>query len=980
MAVRIAKLSPPRATRIHPRASLFRRLDEAARRRAVWVTGPPGSGKTALATSWSARSKGRVLWYQLDAGDGDPGTFFHFVSLAASQVANGSALPRFSTESLEAPHLFARRYFRELGQATAQRLLLILDDYHEIGPDSPMHQALAHGFQELPEHLLALVLSRADPPPAFARMRASELLEVVDGDALTLSLAEARAVAQVRRVGPAVVRRVPELHARSGGWAAGFVLLLAGADGDAAPAGIHLGRSSLRAIADYFDQEVLATADAQARRTLLACSLPRGVTAAGAVRLTGHAEAPAVLEDLARRSYFTTRGETSPPTYKFHDLFRSFLRQRAAAELPEGELNSLRSDAARVLAGEGRMEEALDLALEAGDFAQARDLFLALAPAILHEGRLGAGLEWAARLPEDQLAADRELLYWVGILRFPTSPAAALGMLERAFELSRRAADTRGVWLCWASLVESHAWGLGDARPLDQWLAMLDALTGEFPFPDEEVRVRVIAAVIAGMAERQPSNPAFREWLDQALDLALADVPVPFRVQLGIPLLNYYGWWASGTARGGIISDALQQAVQGAGANPVLTLLWEAFAATMHVHTGQMAKARETAERGLARAKETGLRRWDPLLHMARALTEIIAGDHAATDAVLRDLGEATRDVPPLHRCVFHQMSGIAALVRGQLSAALDHGTAALHCATGTRFAEGACQLTVALATSRMRSEGDIDALRRTLEFCREHAYGQGEAMAALALASEALRVGDLATALDGLREGLAVARRIGHRTHQWLRASEYGELCALALEHGVEPDLVLEIIDACGFAPEGSARFLDSWPRRLKITALGGLSIERDGQPLGAGARAHRRTRELLGLLVAHGPRGARAEALCDALWPESEGDAARSALDTLAWRLRKLLGEPEAVLHREGRFLLNTAKVFVDAWALESLADAAAQGAPAGRVPRDLLLRRAALLAKGELLPGEGEPAVVAAREQLRSKLERLRAESRG
>jgi len=978
MALRLAKLSRPRASRVHPRAGLFRRLDRAVRERVTWITGPPGSGKTALAASWLSERRLPHLWVQLDAGDSDVATFFHYLSLGAERIVRpGSILPRFSPESLEAPDLFARRWFRDLCAAAATPAALVLDDYHEIRKDSPLHGALARGLAELPSQVAPLILGREEPPPAFARLRASEVLEVVGGEELTLSLAEARAIARLREVDEGVLRRVPELHERSAGWAAGFLLLISGAGGRGSRAALRPGRQPHRVIMDYFDQEVLARADATGRRTLLAASLMSRVTSTAAVRLTGHAGAAAQLDDLARRSYFTSRDETLQPTYRFHDLFRTFLRERAEAEIPPEELRALRASAAAILADEGRLEEAVEMAFGAGDEEFAGKLFLAMAPGLVHGGRLETALQWAGRFSEARRRDDPALLYWSGVAGVAVAAPGSHAALSRAFELFQAAGDGRGAWLAWASLVEAHTWGMSDVEPIDPLLDQLDELLARFPFPDAEVRARVVASAILGLVHRQPAHPRLAEWEKEAMDLALSPLPPALRVRVAVPLLLFHGWWATDLARGGVIADSLRPLVEGPRADPVLGVLWHAMAANMRLHAGEAGGAWEEAGRGLDLARSIGLRRWEPLLQMTRALAALRDQDDPGADAALRELGDLGEDAPGLHRCIYHQVSGIAALMRGRPAAAVDHGRAALRNAAGVPFAEGACRITLALALSRRRAGGDLGALREALELSRANRHVQGHVAGALALASEALRVGDAAACLEALREGLEVAGRIGYRTHPWLRREDLAALCALALEHGVMPEVVREIIAVNGLAPAGPARFLDAWPRRLRITALGSLAIERDGASLATSGRAHRRALALLGLLVAHGPRGARTEALADALWPEAEADAARGALDTLAWRLRKLLGEPHAVVQREGRLLIDPALAFVDAWAVEHLAEAApADGAPGGRLGSDARARHVRRLSAGELLPGDDSPVVTAVRERIRAKVERLLA----
>ncbi|TLY59432.1 MAG: hypothetical protein E6K52_11620, partial [Gammaproteobacteria bacterium] len=95
---RLAKLTRPSPTAAYPRTRLFevlRRLIASAP--VVWLTGPPGSGKTTLIADYTARHQIDCLWYQMDRGDADVASFFHFLSEALQQHMGDdhAQLPQF---------------------------------------------------------------------------------------------------------------------------------------------------------------------------------------------------------------------------------------------------------------------------------------------------------------------------------------------------------------------------------------------------------------------------------------------------------------------------------------------------------------------------------------------------------------------------------------------------------------------------------------------------------------------------------------------------------------------------------------------------------------------------------------------------------------------------------------------------------------------------------------------------------------------
>jgi DNA-binding SARP family transcriptional activator len=72
-------------------------------------------------------------------------------------------------------------------------------------------------------------------------------------------------------------------------------------------------------------------------------------------------------------------------------------------------------------------------------------------------------------------------------------------------------------------------------------------------------------------------------------------------------------------------------------------------------------------------------------------------------------------------------------------------------------------------------------------------------------------------------------------------------------------------------------------------------------------------------------GGREVAGAAMCAALWPDSEADAADNALGITLQRLRKILGDERAVIQQGGKLSLDARRCWVDAWAFEALLDRA-------------------------------------------------------
>jgi two-component SAPR family response regulator len=128
------------------------------------------------------------------------------------------------------------------------------------------------------------------------------------------------------------------------------------------------------------------------------------------------------------------------------------------------------------------------------------------------------------------------------------------------------------------------------------------------------------------------------------------------------------------------------------------------------------------------------------------------------------------------------------------------------------------------------------------------------------------------------------------------------------------------------------------------------------------------RKPRELLQALIAFGGTEVSADVLIDALWPDSEGDAAYHALESALYRLRQLLGARDAVRMEGGKASLDRDQLWVDMWEFEDELRRPHDPEVSG-IERIGRLRR---LYQGHFLQHEAEkPWILRARQELRDRL---------
>jgi DNA-binding SARP family transcriptional activator len=190
--------------------------------------------------------------------------------------------------------------------------------------------------------------------------------------------------------------------------------------------------------------------------------------------------------------------------------------------------------------------------------------------------------------------------------------------------------------------------------------------------------------------------------------------------------------------------------------------------------------------------------------------------------------------------------------------------------------------------------------------------------------------------------------------------------LFAAALEASVETDYVCHLIRRYQVrAPFPEAR---NWPWPLKVHTLGRFEVLVDGAPLAFARKAPKKPLQLLKATIAFGATDVPEQKLTDALWPNETGDSAHNSFSVALTRLRKLLGDADAIGLVGGRVSLNRDRVWIDAVALErTLGDAEA----AEDASNEDSLRRAIDYYRGSFLSDDtGEPWTVSLRERLRSR----------
>ncbi len=402
MPVVLTKIKIPlRRKDILRRQRLIDLLHQNIYRKLIFISAPAGYGKTTLLTDFANDVDARVCWYRIDRDDKDIIPFA--LHLIGSIRQNFSEFGKETMAILEAgggvpdPIGLGLELINEMVRYVTDFSVLVLDDYHMVGEQQAVVDLIETLLEYLPDHVRLIMASRSVYGIPAANLYVRNDLATISADEMRFRPEELNELIQDHYSVTLSEDQVDEIAQRADGWIIAILLALRALEQGVKPK----FQQTSSEMYDFLAQEVVELQPEHLREFLTKTSILDEFNVALCNALLQIDDSQKLLQELEERNLFVTRIETEFGTtnYRYHQLFGEFLAQRLSDTEPETKL-ILHHRAADWYLQHEFWEDAVYHKMAAGEQEEAAVWMERLASELFIAGRTSVISEWIREITE----------------------------------------------------------------------------------------------------------------------------------------------------------------------------------------------------------------------------------------------------------------------------------------------------------------------------------------------------------------------------------------------------------------------------------------------------------------------------------------------------------------------------------------------------------------------------------------------------
>ena len=408
-----AKITIPEISRsLVERTGLLEEIEKTDARITVFNAGA-GYGKTILMAQLAKRHEVGCVWYQVDSSDNDPVYFMQGILYGILQFAQEDARASFygSLQELrQTPEQMLPDIVELLSELLREPVYLMLDDVHEISNERVI-TVLCGLMDSLPANVRFCFTVKGSFPQFLASYMVRNRVFLIEADRLCFSEEETRRMIRQQTGYQPDEEAVKSVQAYVEGWPAGvmFACLSLKADHSLQEGSLMLNHTK---IFDYIYYEIFRRLPYDIQQFLTNTSVLESVSAPLCNYVLDRQDSAGVLEYLAAENMFVYKLRGEKKWYRYHSIFRDFLRER----IVPGQKKTVLSRAAQYFLRMGETDQAVVCAMEGGSFEIVAAAVEMQTESMLRQGRQSSLRQWIQYLEPYQGNLNAPCLY--AIYRF----------------------------------------------------------------------------------------------------------------------------------------------------------------------------------------------------------------------------------------------------------------------------------------------------------------------------------------------------------------------------------------------------------------------------------------------------------------------------------------------------------------------------------------------------------------------------------
>lgn len=442
----------PKYTVPEPRSAVVRRqrlvdfLHQNVDQHLQLICAPAGYGKTTLMADFATDTELTVCWFAVDEKDRDPRSFvtslFDALQAHFPSLDNPAELVQEMSQEANADwRTMIHSLLESISKRIPEYFIFVIDDFHIVAASPEVHEALDIVLQQIPDNC-RLILSTRELPQLISLPKLISQRKIAGLGPGELRFTSAEIKNLLKKLFDLDVSEdeAKRMEQESEGWITAILLtthnLWKGLFQEVLS---KQGEHTL--LYEYMAAEVFSQQPKNIQDFLLATSIFNEFDTECSQALTEFDNVDAILKEIEGRNLFVSRLEGAQPWFRYHHLFRDFLRDKIATEYPERQLQ-LHAKAAEYHLGRGDIRQAIQFSIQGHLYEEALDLLEGEVEAMAREGlwdTIGSMIE---QIPDDLTGGrSRLLLYFANYHERRGRNDESIQILNRIIEVFREEQD-----------------------------------------------------------------------------------------------------------------------------------------------------------------------------------------------------------------------------------------------------------------------------------------------------------------------------------------------------------------------------------------------------------------------------------------------------------------------------------------------------------------------------------------------------------